>query len=73
MATSFVAEEVFEENEEEDEDFDEIDGSPAFPLGFLPMRMCRWYPSVNCRQGWRCMFAHSVSELHPLPRFGQGA
>ena len=35
------------------------------------MRMCQWFPSGNCRQGWRCMFAHSVNELHPLAR-GQG-
>ena len=68
-----AAEEVFEENEEEDEDLDEIDGIRSrFPAGFLPMRMCRWYPSGNCRQGWGCMFAHSVSELHPHA-FGQGA
>ena len=64
------AEEVFEEDEdedEEDEDMDELDGTQSrFPDGFLPMRMCRWFPSGNCRQGWRCMFAHSVSELHPL-------
>ena len=57
-------EEVFDE-EEEDEDIDEIDGTRSrFPAGFLPVRMCRWYPSGNCRQGWwGCMFAHSTSEL----------
>ena len=64
------AEEVFEEEEEEeddDDDHDEFDGTVSrFPEGFLPMRMCRWFPSGNCRQGWGCMFAHSVSELHPL-------
>ena len=60
------AEEVFVEDEEEEED-DEFDGTESrFPDGFLPMRMCRWFPSGNCRQGWECMFAHSVSELHPL-------
>ena len=64
------AEEVFEEEEEEeedDDDHDEFDGTVSrFPEGFLPMRMCRWFPSGNCRHGWGCMFAHSVSELHPL-------
>ena len=63
------AEEVFAEDEEEedDDDHDEFDGTESrFPDGFLPMRMCRWFPSGNCRQGWGCMFAHSVSELHPL-------
>ena len=64
------AEEVFEEEEEEeedDDDHDEFDGTESrFPDGFLPMRLCRWFPSGNCRQGWGCMFAHSVSELHPL-------
>ena len=64
------AEEVFEEDDdedEEDEDMDELDGTQSrFPDGFLPMRLCRWFPSGNCRQGWGCMFAHSVSELHPL-------
>ena len=58
--------------EEEDDDYDEFDGTESrFPAGFRPMRMCRWFPSGNCRQGWGCMFAHSVSELHPLAR-GQG-
>ena len=63
------AEEVFAEDEEEedDDDHDEFDGTESrFPDGFLPMRMCRWFPSGNCRQGWGCMFAHSVSELHTL-------
>ena len=64
------AEEVFEEEEEEeedDDDHDEFDGTVSrFPEGFLPMRLCRWFPSGNCRQGWGCMFAHSMSELHPL-------
>ena len=64
------AEEVFEEDEEEeedDDDHDEFDGTESrFPDGFLPMRLCRWFPSGNCRQGWGCMFAHSMSELHPL-------
>ena len=63
------AEEVFveDEEEEEDDDHDEFDGTESrFPDGFLPMRMCRWFLSGNCRQGWGCMFAHSVSELHPL-------
>ena len=70
------AEEVYEEDEEqeeEDEGMDEIDGDRSrFPAGFLPMRMCPWCPSKNCRHGWGCMFAHSVSELHPHA-FGQGA
>ena len=58
-----------EEDEEEDEDLDELDDTQSrFPAGFRPMRMCRWFPSGNCRQGWGCMFAHSVSELHPLAR-----
>ena len=65
-----VAEEVFEEEEEEeedDDDHDEFDETESrFPDGFLPMRSCRWFPSGNCRQGWGCMFAHSMSELHPL-------
>ena len=64
------AEEVFvedEEEEEDDDDHDEFDGTESrFPDGFLPMRMCRWFPSGKCRQGGGCMFAHSVSELHPL-------
>ena len=69
-----VAQEEFEDDEEEDDDvdYDEIDGTESrFPAGFRPMRMCRWFSSGNCRQGWGCMFAHSVSELHPLAR-GQG-
>ena len=68
------AEEVYVEDEEEedDDDYDEFDGTESrFPAGFRPMRMCRWFPSGNCRQGLGCMFAHSVSELHPLAR-GQG-
>ena len=65
------AEEVFAEDEEEDDDDDEFGTESRFPDGFLPMRLCRWFPSGNCRQGWGCMFAHSVSELHPLAR-GQG-
>ena len=47
------AEEVFEEDEEEedDDDHDEFDGTESrFPDGFLPMRLCRWFPSGNCRQ-----------------------
>ena len=64
-------EEDEEDEDEEDEDMDEICAESRFPAGFLPMRMCRWFPSGNCRQGWGCMFAHSVSELHPLAR-GQG-
>ena len=57
-----------EEDEEEDEDLDELDDTQSrFPAGFLPMRMCRWFPSGNCRQGWGCMFAHSVSELRVVP------
>ena len=66
------AEEVYEEDdaeEDEDEDMDEIYGTGSrFPAGFVPMRMCRWFPSGNCRQGWGCTFAHNVSELHPLAR-----
>ena len=57
-----------EENEDEDEDEDsaEFVGDPTrFPAGFMPMRMCRWFPSGNCRQGWGCMFAHHENELHP--------
>ena len=60
-----------EDEEEEDEDMDEIYAESRFPAGFLPMGMCRWFPSGNCRQGWGCMFAHSVSELHPQA-LGQG-
>ena len=42
-----------EEVYEEDEDMDEIYGTRSrFPAGFLPMRMCRWYPAGDCRQGW---------------------
>ena len=73
-----VAQEVFEEDEEEeeeddDDDNDEIDGTESrFPAEFRPMRMCRWFPSGNCRQGWGCMFAHSVSELHSEARWGDG-
>ena len=44
-----------DEEEVEDEDMDEIHGTESrFPAGFLPMRMCRWFPSGNCRQGWGC-------------------
>ena len=60
-----------EDEDEEDEDMDEIYAESRFPAGFLPMLMCLWFPSGNCRQGWECMFAHSVSELHPVAR-GQG-
>ena len=42
-----------DEDEDEDEDSDEVVGDLSrFPAGFLPMRMCRWFPSGNCRQGW---------------------
>ena len=64
-------EEDDEDEYEEDEDMDEIYAESRFPTGFLPMRMCRWFRSGNCQQGWGCMFAHSVSELHP-PARGQG-
>ena len=61
-----------EDEEEEDEDLDELDDTQSrFPAGFRPVRMCRWFPSGNCVQGWVCMFAHSVSELHPQAR-GRG-
>ena len=60
-----------EDEDEEDEDMDETYAESRFPAGFRPMRMCRWFPSGNCGQGWGCMFAHSVSELHPQAR-GQG-
>ena len=60
-----------EDEDEEDEDTDEIYAESRFPAGFRPMRMRRWFTSGNCRQGWGCMFAHSVSELHPLAH-GQG-
>ena len=65
-------EEEEEDEDEEDEDMDETCGTESrFPAGFQPMRMGRWFTSGNCRQGWECMFAHSVSELHPQAR-GQG-
>ena len=57
-----------EDEEVEDEDMDEIYAESRFPAGFLPMRMCRWFLFGNCRQGWRCMFFHSVNELHPPAR-----
>ena len=51
-----------EEEDEEDEDLDEMDVTQSrFPAGFQPMRMCRWF-------GWRCLFAHWASELHPQAR-----
>ena len=50
------AEEVYDEDDEEeedDDDYDEFDGTESrFPAGFLPLWMCRWFPSGNCRQGW---------------------
>ena len=59
------AEEVYEEDEEqeeEDEGMDEIDGDRSrFPAQFLPMRMCRWYPSGNCRHGWG-VYVRSLGE-----------
>ena len=65
-------EEDEEDEEVEDEDMDETYGTESrFPALFRPMRMCLWFPSGNCRQGWECMFALSVSKLHPLAR-GQG-
>ena len=40
---------VVEEMIEEDDDLDEIDGTRSrFPAGFLPMRMCRWFPTGDC-------------------------
>ena len=60
-----VEEDEEEEYEEvEDDSMDEIYAESLFDAGFWPMRMCRWFPSGNCRQGWGCMFAHAVSELH---------
>ena len=42
-----------EDEDEEDEDMDEACGTESrFPAGFRFMRMCRWFPSGNCRQGW---------------------
>ena len=52
-----------DDEDEEDEDMDEIYAESRFPAGF-----CWWFPSENCWQAWRCMFAHSVNELHPLAR-----
>ena len=65
-------EEEDEDEDEEDEDMDETYRTESrFHVGVRPMRMCRWFPSQNCRQGWGVMFARSVSELHPQAR-GQG-
>ena len=42
-----------EYEEEEDEVLDELDDTQSrLPAGFRPMRMCRWFPSGNCWQGW---------------------
>ena len=58
-----------EDQEVEDEDLDELDDTRSrFPAGFRPMRLCQWFPSGNCRQGWRCVFAHNVNELPPQAR-----
>ena len=47
-----------------DDDYDEIDGTESrFPAGFRPMVPLRELPA-----GVGCMFAHSVSELHPMAR-----
>ena len=61
MCTSDDEDEDEEEKEDEDEDMDEICGTESrFPASFRHLRMCG-----NCRQGWECVFAHSVSELTP--------
>ena len=64
-------EEEDDEEEVEDDGMDEIYAESRFPAGFLPMRMCRWFPLRELPAGMGCMFAHSVSELHPQAR-GQG-
>ena len=44
-------EEDDEDEDEEDEDMDETYGTESrFFAGFRPMRMCRCFPSGNCRQ-----------------------
>ena len=40
------------DEEVEDDGMDEIYAESRFPAGFLPKRMCRWFPSGNCRPGW---------------------
>ena len=58
-----------DDEREEEDDLDEMDVTQShFPAGFMPRRMCRWYPSGNCWQGREVMFAHKVDELHPLAR-----
>ena len=65
-------EEGEEDEEVEDEEMDETDGTESrFTAGFRPVRMCRWFPPGTAGRGGGRMFAHSVSELHPLAR-GQG-
>ena len=67
MSENEVEDEEDDEDEyEEDEDLDEIYAESRFPAGFLPMRMCRWFPSGNCRQGWGCMFRSLGERAAPL-------
>ena len=44
-------EEDDEDEDEEDEDMDEIYAESRFAAGFLPMRMCRWFPPGTAGRG----------------------
>ena len=65
MVTSSMLRRCFEEEEEEeedDDDHDEFDGTVSrFPEGFLPMRMCRWFPSGNY---WKNKFSFFFGKYH---------
>ena len=55
-----------EDEEEEDDDYDEFDGtSLVFPLGSGPCGCAGGSPPGTASRGGGVMFAHSVSELHP--------
>ena len=73
-----VAEEVLKEDaEEEDEDFDEIDGTRSrFHAGFLPMRMCQWYLAriagsggVHVRPRTTVLVVEDLDDIHGYSYF----
>ena len=73
-----MTDDVDEDEEDEEDEVDEEGGgtktwtrsmlSLVFPLGSCPCGCAGGSPPGTAGRGWRCMFAHSVNELHLLAR-----